>query len=781
MLMLGLTVCGELGFGGLLVNGAGIWLSCGGNETELVLGMELSDGIDVSAFEDGAALLLGALVMVGLAVRGLADVTSAMLGATLVEGADVDDVSSDGRAVFDVLGDGSDVAPMVDGALLGLDPKLVGGVDVDGPDVSPTVDGASVPLVVEPGDGAEVVVPVPVDGPLVLGTEGLAVTVELAIGAELVYGDNVVPGGMDGSLVLVGEGVVFGATVSVSLVLGVLLAEGVDVDPGTGTITRDGSCDGRVVGISERASLIPGEGAIVIAPAPVDGAAVMEDVEERTEGAGELKLVAGLVEGLDEVPASDDGALVVLGAGVRKVPLGIEVVLDPGPMDGISLGLGADIKEGDRVSWDWEGKNDDSIVDGVAETMSTGLGALIDGAKVIVPPPIDGASVMLGIKVPVPDDGVKLLLGAVVVASLEGDEVVGSAPVVDGASLVIKAVGADDGAVKILGAFDVNSVELGLELDSDVGKRDSDEKLDGRKEGVWELASLVLGEEELVVVGVEVVPDPVDGASLGAVLVEVKLVLGDDVLTSLGIGAELTEGDKVDPGNGVGRNCEGKLEGSVVGIRERVSLVLGAELSLVIEVVGADVGADSTILGEELVEEGNIDLDDGRREGRLVGVEELVSVLLGVGTTVLVPDPREGASLRFGAIVVEVGPDEDGTELWLGDWVLTSVLLGKVDGRRDGKGDGPCDGCSLLGEEVPEGNDVNPIEGSVEGSCDGRVDGIRSSCVGGSDGPREDVIRIDGNSDGILDCSVGSSDGPGDSFSLVASADGPCEGLSPVG
>jgi hypothetical protein len=135
-----------------------------------VLGMALSDGIDVSAFEDGAVLLLGALVMVGLAVRGLADVTSAMLGATLVEGADVEVVSSVGSAVFDVLRDGSDVAPIVDGALLGLDSKLVGGVDVDGPEVAPTVDGASVPLVVEPGDGAEVVVPVPVDGPLVLGT-----------------------------------------------------------------------------------------------------------------------------------------------------------------------------------------------------------------------------------------------------------------------------------------------------------------------------------------------------------------------------------------------------------------------------------------------------------------------------------------------------------------------------------------------------------------------------------------------------------------------------------
>jgi hypothetical protein len=63
------------------------------------------------------------------------------------------------------------------------------------------------------------------------------VTVELAIGAELVDGDRVVPGGVDGSLVLVGEGVVFGATVSVSLMLGVLLAEGVEVNPGTGSIT----------------------------------------------------------------------------------------------------------------------------------------------------------------------------------------------------------------------------------------------------------------------------------------------------------------------------------------------------------------------------------------------------------------------------------------------------------------------------------------------------------------------------------------------------------------
>jgi hypothetical protein len=513
----------------------------------------------------------------------------------------------------------------------------------------------------------------------------------------------------------------------------------------------------------------------------------MEDVEEGAEGAGELRLVSGLVEGLDEVPASDDGALVVLGAGVTKVTLGIEVIVDPGPMDGTSLGLGADIKEGDRVNWDWEGKNDDSIVDGVAETLSTGLGALlIDGAKVIVPPPIDGASVMLGrgievgIEVPVPDDGVKLLLGAVVVASLEGDEVVGSAPVVDGASLVIKAVGADDGAVRILGAFDVNSVELGLEVDPDVGKRDSDDKLDGRKEGVWELVSL--GEVELVVVGVEVVPDPVDGASLGAVLVEVKLILGDDVVTSLGIGEELKDGDKVDP---AGRNFEGKLEGNVVGIRERVSFVLGEELSLVDEVVGAD--DDSTILGEELAEEGNIDLDDGRRdwegkvEGGFVGEGERVSVLLGVGTTVVVSDPRDGASLGFGAIVVEVGPDEDGTELWLGARVLTSVPLGKVDGRSNGKGDGPCEGCPLLGEEVPEGGDVDPMEGTVEGSCDGGVDGIRLSCVGGSDGLSEDVIRIDGNSDGILVCSVGNSDGPSDGFSLVACADGPCEGLSLVG
>jgi hypothetical protein len=341
----------------------------------------------------------------------------------------------------------------------------------------------------------------------------------------------------------------------------------------------------------------------------------------------------------------------------------------------------------------------------------------------------------------------------------------------------------------------VTSDVLGLELEPDEGTRDWDDKFDGRKDGVWEPMSVVLGVK--LVDGVAVVPDPVDGESLGAAVVEVpipgdgaelvlgeavfaslllgaELALGDAVVTSLLLGTELTDGDKVDPGIGGGRNCEGKLdgrvvgiseaggrncegklEGNVVGIRGRFSLMVGAELiegakvvdpnplvgaALVVEGVGADDGADSIKLGEELTEEGNIDPDDGswdcegKLDGRLEGVGERVSVVLGE-VVVLVPDPIVGASLWFGAIVVEVGP-EDGTELLLGARVTASVLLGIVDGSRDGKdasdgsvdgvassrdgsADGPCDGSPLLGEEITEGGDVDPFDGIIEGSCDG--------------------------------------------------------------
>ena len=108
MLMLGFDV----GIGGALVDGAGMPLSCGGNEAELGLGTA-----DVPAFDDGTALLLGALLMEGRAVPGLADVISVVVGATVVEGTDVDVVCTDGSAVLgDVLADGLDVPPMFDGA-----------------------------------------------------------------------------------------------------------------------------------------------------------------------------------------------------------------------------------------------------------------------------------------------------------------------------------------------------------------------------------------------------------------------------------------------------------------------------------------------------------------------------------------------------------------------------------------------------------------------------------------------------------------------------------------
>lgn len=256
---------------------------------------------------------------------------------------------------------------------------------------------------------------------------------------------------------------------------------------------------------------------------------------------------------------------------------------------------------------------------------------------------------------------VSLVLGTELV---EGASLVVPDAVV-GASLIVEGAGADDGAALLVGAIVATPVELGAGLEPDEGRRDRDDKFDGRMEG-----SLVLGME--LVDGLEVVPDPVDGESLGATLVKVlvpgdgaelvvgeavvaslllgaELVLGDAVVASLLLGAELTDGGKVDPGDG-GRNCEGKLDGRVVGISERVSLVLGAELvegaevvdpdplvgaALVVEVVGADDGAAlllgdavvaSAILGEALTEEGNIDPDDGSRDcegkfdGSVVGV-----------------------------------------------------------------------------------------------------------------------------------------------------------------
>lgn len=59
----------------------------------------------------------------------------------------------------------------------------------------------------------------------------------------------------------------------------------------------------------------------------------------------------------------------------------------------------------------------------------------------------------------------------------------------------------------------------------------------------------------------------------------------------------------------------------------------------------------------------------------------LLGVVLIDGTKVLVPDPIDGASLGFGKVVVEVGPD-DGIELLLGAKVIASVVLGEVDGSR---------------------------------------------------------------------------------------------------